>query len=783
MEVVWDVLPIDYSKEKENNIKVKVSNKLNLPLRNVKVNPRFIMMNKDGEKVALTNDTIQNIQDPKFQQELFKQYLAITKKDVEFDWDTLMNIDAEVNQYIDYSVYDKYKRYSIKWIRWSNFLSYGKDNYFDFTKLHGMVLVNGKPANQSGKTTFAVELLRFLLFGKTTKFKTMDGLFNINLPEETEVLVEGEINIDGIDYVIRRTLNRPSKKRRTEKSKVTQKIDYFKVEPDGTRKELQDIESCNEESGTLTNKAIKEAIGNEDDFDLIICATNDNLRELVSFKDTERGRLLSRWIGLLPLEEKEKIAKERMKNIARNSISSVFNRETLRIEINNEKESIQQLRDSIKRNQGILVEVDKTLESYKKNYNLLLESRKSVDPSISNIHIESILNNIESIKEEGIRKKNLKEQYEARLAEIPEVDYSEQQYMDCINRRAELKNGLYYDQQLIATKTKEKENLINSEYCPVCKRKFDNVDNTPLINEKIAEIEQLTADWNAKNDALNAISNEIANIENLKRVFDERSKLSIEVQSLTLVIDNLRQKLINLINTKKSYEQNKEAIEYNSKVSIEINNAKARMDSESNGRDNLIRAIQSDESAIKSYEQAILDKENKIKQIEAEEVALRHWNLYIDMVGKNGISKMVLRQTLPIINAELRRLLSDVCNIEVNVDITDKNDVIFTYSKDGGPFINISATSGLEVTIASLALRTVLANISTMPRLNFVVFDEIWGCVSKDNLMKMKDFFEKIISNYDFIIQISHDESIEEWHNTIISVVNKNGVSSIQVER
>ena len=27
-------------------------------------------------------------------------------------------------------------------------------------------------------------------------------------------------------------------------------------------------------------------------------------------KDTDRGRLISRWIGLLPLEEKDKLARE-----------------------------------------------------------------------------------------------------------------------------------------------------------------------------------------------------------------------------------------------------------------------------------------------------------------------------------------------------------------------------------------------------------------------------------------------------------------------------------------
>ena len=60
---------------------------------------------------------------------------------------------------------------------------------------------------------------------------------------------------------------------------------------------------------TQTRRLLKEA--GEKDFDLVICANADNLKSLISLKDTERGRLLSKWIGLLPLEEKDTIAREK----------------------------------------------------------------------------------------------------------------------------------------------------------------------------------------------------------------------------------------------------------------------------------------------------------------------------------------------------------------------------------------------------------------------------------------------------------------------------------------
>ena len=151
-----------------------------------------------------------------------------------------------------------------------------------------------------------------MLYGKVTSREsdwTLSKLFNKHLPEATEVVVEGCINIDGQDYVIKRTVTRPALKKRTDRSKVSQKINYYRLVNDQYIDMLdeENLTENQEEQGTrMTNKVIKEAIGNERDFDLMICVDSDNLKSLISLKDTERGRLIARWIGLLPLEEKEK---------------------------------------------------------------------------------------------------------------------------------------------------------------------------------------------------------------------------------------------------------------------------------------------------------------------------------------------------------------------------------------------------------------------------------------------------------------------------------------------
>lgn len=178
--------------------------------------------------MSVAHEVVQNIQRPDFQIQLFKKYI-VTNNIQGYNFNIIQAIDADINAKIDYEIYDKYRKYRIKWVKWKNFLSYGDGNSFDFSNLKGLVLLNGEPANQSGKTTFAIDLLHFLFFGKVEKYKTQDKIFNKHIPTSTEVVVEGCIEIEGTEYVIKRRLTRPALNKRTEKAKQLKKLIITKL--------------------------------------------------------------------------------------------------------------------------------------------------------------------------------------------------------------------------------------------------------------------------------------------------------------------------------------------------------------------------------------------------------------------------------------------------------------------------------------------------------------------------------------------------------------------------
>lgn len=779
LTIEWNVRPVDFSREKELNIIETTASKYGIPKEHVKVVPNFITLNTKGEEVALTNDTIQNIQDPKFQQYLFKVYLDENGID-DYDFDELVKIDSQINSLIDYEVYDKSKRYEIKWVRWSNFLSYGDDNFFDFTQLNGLVLLNGEPANQSGKSTFAYDLLHFVLFGKTTSGKAdvLSDIFNRYRPETTEVKVEGCICIDNEDYIIRRTLTRPALKKRTAKSKTTQKVEYFKI-VGGVEQELEDIDNLEASNNTATSKVIKEALGNEKDFDLVICANADNLKSLISLKDTERGRLLSKWIGLLPLEEKDTIAREKWnKEISRTLYSNSYNRDTLKAEIDAINLTIEENCKEIERCDVSIKTSDEKIKSFNEEKETLLSAKGKVDETLLKIDVHTLETQIVNITNKGKETAELKKLKEQELSEIGDVNFSENDYQDAVTEKEKLIIDINTSRSDIYYLRNENKRLTESEYCPTCKRKLEGVDYSETINENKAKELKLIENGIELNKKLDSIKEKIVKMDENRKLFNEKNRLSLLIDKYNADLELLRAQLKEKKQIFKNLEANKTIIEANNKIDASLRIVNVNLQTEEGIKNSLIHRKATLENENKVNKKNISDRETLIAKINEEEVLVKHWKIYLALVGKNGISKMVLRETLPLINGELRRLLTDVCDFDVEVVIDERNDVAFNLVRNG-VVTNLASGSGFEQTAAALALRVVLGNISALSRPSLLLLDEVLGGVAQENYENIKLLFDRIIKDYSAVLHITHLNQIIDWHSSIVTITKKNHISSI----
>ena len=142
----------------------------------------------------------------------------------------------------------------------------------------------------------SVDLLMFLFFNTTTKTNKAEEIFN-RYSDSNKVSVRGEIEIDGEDYIIVRELER--KKAKSGEWNVKTELDFFKKLADG---QLQNFTG---EQRRETESFIKNSIGDMDDFLMTILTTASNLEDLIEAKPTARGQVLTKFLGLEALKEKE----------------------------------------------------------------------------------------------------------------------------------------------------------------------------------------------------------------------------------------------------------------------------------------------------------------------------------------------------------------------------------------------------------------------------------------------------------------------------------------------
>ena len=768
---------IDFNEQKKQSLRKEISEKYGVPVKNVEINFVPITIDENGDKISLASDIITNIQDPKFQQSLFKEFLEI-KKIEDIDFDKLIDIDKRVNAFIDFDTYSKYKPYKIKYLKWDNYLSYGKGNYFDFTKLKGLVLLTGQPENTSGKTTLAIDLLRFALFGKAEKSPTLDSVFNTYLEEETEVKVEAGIEIEGCDYVIRRTITRPTLKKRTAKSKAKQKVEYFRL----INGDYEEIENCEGESGTQTNNIIRETVGNVEDFDLVISATAYSLGNLLRMGQTDKGKLFSRWLGLMSIEEKEKIAKDLWKKESAQLLSNHYNKATLESEITDMKTVIDNDNKRIIECQDKLNKSSDKLENYNKEKIDIIKNRKQIKEELIKIDVATIENRMSLLNTDLTNNRGKMSVKKERYMQIKDSVFD----ADAYNKIKEEQRQIEIEQAELRTKitalkedNKRIEGLIEKKTCPTCGHEIDLIEQNSFIEKNNALINQMVSKGVENKNKLTKIIEQINIMEVKRSEENELNRLKPEMSAIKVQIDNIKLQLNELARQKEEIETNKENIRYNNEIDNKIRLVDENIRVETRLKEEQIREIQNFKNEVTSYTKQIEERNNVIKKLTEEEKLIRLWNCYNELVGKNGIIKLVLKRALPILNNEIERLLNGLCDFEVKLSIDDSNKVCIDLIRDGVSMNLETAASGWENTVSSIALRSALSNICVFARPNIVTYDEVLAGVSSENAENIFKLFGRILPNYDCIIHICHDTTLQDYHNKTLIVTKENNISKV----
>jgi DNA repair exonuclease SbcCD ATPase subunit len=79
-----------------------------------------------------------------------------------------------------------------------------------------------------------------------------------------------------------------------------------------------------------------------------------------------------------------------------------------------------------------------------------------------------------------------------------------------------------------------------------------------------------------------------------------------------------------------------------------------------------------------------------------------------------------------------------------------------------------------------LALRAVLSKVCSLPKPNIVVFDEVFGKISNENLEMVSQFFQKIKEYFEKIFVITHNPLVSQWADSVVKINKDNNVSKVE---
>ena len=539
-------------------------------------------------------------------------------------------------------------------------------------------------------------------------------------------------------------------------------------------KNEEDISARNK---TDTNKLIQNTLNiNKNIFlDSIFLSQNavTNLASLSPTARKERLEILTNTDQIIE-EFKEKI-KERQNQYEANCVDCRSNidknngkKESLNNQIQQLQYKIEEQKQEIERKKqlGDIKDIEQQIDKLNENIRNNEESISAVEESIINID--------NSIKEFNNKIEEYNNQYNELQTKIlqKQSDISSLQF-DLTKQDSEKQ----HIQQDIERIKQEIEKIKNSDTCPTCGRKYDNI-NEEHINQLIQEKNNLIKDNTVKIQQIEKVKDEINSKLYLENNVYEGLHLSAkEINSyITPIKEQIQIKEAEKTTTNMlKIQKNNEINEYRQK----INNLQ-------NIKEELLKV---ENNNIKEYEDLITQYNNDTKILDKE------INKLNEEYNKNDSYVQVIKNILQLITKEFRTYLLKNSIAYLNKHLQEYSMQLFSNEKDvikieesdtklniylgNATYESLSGGEKTRVNIALLLAQKSLANVIGNMTCNLIILDEILGYCDSEAESNVINLITNELDSLETIYMISHKEIPIGYDNILTIVKDKNGLSQV----
>lgn len=342
-----------------------------------------------------------------------------------------------------------------------------------------------------------------------------------------------------------------------------------------------------------------------------------------------------------------------------------------------------------------------------------------------------------------------------------------------------------YDNEVIIQKIKENEqilckiNLLNEEKLLIGTLK--DIDNK-IEQCKLRENNSIVL------EEINMLDNKLKNIDETQKILTEKIKdlqLSIAHREKLLEDEQINKNIIlRDLNLLKKYKIEYLIWQQRSKIYLTCKESKSDYENKINL---LQRKINENNTHMIQYDKDIQAYLDIRKTIDEKNKELNIINNYIQIVNYNGLPYEILKSYLPLIESNINQILHSMVNF--NIEFVFHNEDQKVKTNIGSLNINLyynnetsydaQLASGFEKFMIEIALRIVLCKISTIAKPNFIIIDEGWSCLDKDNLGNVTQILNNIKLQYDNIILISHLDELKNQVDYTINIDKKDNFSFV----
>ena len=735
----------------------------------------------------LNKNIVGNVKDETFQNQLIRDYLERQFLLEDSDLDKISEINKEINHRIDDSELAENILWLPKTLEFSNMFSYGEGNKVRFENAQGVIGIFAP--NASGKSSL-FDALSFCIFDKTSRSSSSKNILN---NQKDNFYCKFNFEIDGVDYFIERS------------ARWTRKGTNLSVNVNFWKEDAGVTTSLNGEQRRDTNKNIERYLGKFEDFVLTSLSLQGNNALFIDKSQSERKEILSQFIGVDIFDKLYTIAADENRDNA--TLIKKFKSDDFTSKFAEIKTQLTGATNEYK-----LVDIElggiKT-EEESLNKDLIRLNSKIVKLNSDNVGIGELEKRKKILSDKETEILNLKNATQDRIGKLEALQLELEEIIDGFNEdeletkinelgvaKTDLGNTKHeLDKLGIWHKSlvDKKEHLDLHKYNPDCNICMENsetiLQSKDEVEKTLFEVNEYITTATTRKEELESKVGEYSIFESdwadLMDSKEKETKIDREISSLinklsTSETEEIRVQTQIAEQTKliDEYYKNEEQIKKNGEIREEIKIVRETLDANKISFTKTNKKLLELNGRVSSLQSQRDTLEDKIKEVKDLEEQSKLYEYYLNALNKDGVSYELIEKSLPMIEGEVNNILAQIVEFGMQLEMDGKN--INAYLVYGDNKWSLEMCSGMERFISGLAIRVALINVCNLPRPNFLVIDEGFGTLDSENLQSLFMLFTYLKTQFDFVMIISHIDSMRDVVDGLIEIKKTNGFSYVK---